>query len=453
MNIKHSSNKKSHFVPFSPEVEAEMLKQIGLDTFEELLSAIPPELLDHGGINLPQGKSELEVTRDIENLAAGNASRNDVVSFLGGGSYDHFIPAAVPYLTSRSEFATTYTPYQAEVSQGTLQAIYEYQTMICEITGLEVANASLFDGGSAVAEACLLAERVNHKTKILLSNELYRNYLQVIKTYLRYSSLEIEIIPSKAGITDYHWIKGRLADDVAAVVIQSPNRLGLIERWKIVGDLCKEWSALFIAVGNPLSFGLFASPGECGADVYAGEGQVLGSPPSFGGPYLGLFATKMVYVRKIPGRLVGATVDVEGQPGFVLTLQTREQHIRRERATSNICTNQGLVALSATIYLALLGKEGFRKAADLCFQKSHYLASRIAELSGFEIPFGERFFNEFVAKCPVPSQTLKQKGIEAGLLVGTSLSDDPHFLRIAVTERRTVRELDKLVEFLKGFEQ
>ncbi len=428
-----------------------MLQQMGLDSFDDLLACIPPELLEHSGIPLPSGKSELEVTREMEKLASSNLSRNDVISFLGGGSYDHYVPSAVPYLTSRSEFATAYTPYQAEVSQGTLQAIYEFQTMICEITGMEVANASLYDGGSAVGEACLMAGRTNRKTKVLLSGGLYKNYRQVVETYLRHSPLEISEIPTKAGVTDLEWIEQNLDDDVTAVVVQSPNRMGLIEKWSRVGELCSNSKALFIAVGNPLSFGLFAPPGECGADVYAGEGQVFGSPPSFGGPYLGLFATKMDHVRKVPGRLIGATEDIDGKPGFVLTLQTREQHIRREKATSNICTNQGLVALTATIYLALLGKEGFQKAADLCFQKSHYLSSKISDLPGFEIPFGDRFFNEFVAKCPVPSQTLVQKGVEAGLLVGTSLDDDPNYLRIAVTERSTKEELDKMVKFLKGF--
>ncbi len=445
------SQPKSHFVPFTPEIEAEMLQQMGLDSFDELLAGIPAELLEHAGVPLPEGKSELEVTREIEELASGNVSRNDAISFLGGGSYDHFIPSAVPYLTSRAEFATAYTPYQAEVSQGTLQAIYEFQSMICEITGMEVANASLYDGGSAVAEACLLAGRVNGKTNVLLSGGMYKNYREVVETYLRHSPLKIEEIPFVAGETDLGWIEKRMDNDVAAVVIQSPNRFGLIEKWKAVGKLCQERPALFIAVGNPLSLGLFTPPGDFGADVYAGEGQVFGSPPSFGGPYLGLFATKMDYVRKVPGRLVGAATDVDGKPGFVLTLQTREQHIRRERATSNICTNQGLVALTATIYLALLGKEGFRKAADLCFQKSHYLSSRIKELPGFEIPFGDRFFNEFVAKCPVPSQTLLKEGVNNGLLVGMPLDDDPNFLRIAVTERRIKEELDAMVEFLKGF--
>ena len=238
-----------------------MLQQMGLDSFDDLLAGIPPELLEHSGIPLPSGKSELEVTQEMEKLASSNLSRNDVISFLGGGSYDHYVPSAVPYLTSRSEFATAYTPYQAEVSQGTLQAIYEFQTMICEITGMEVANASLYDGGSAVGEACLMAGRTNRKTKVLLSGGLYKNYRQVVETYLRHSPLEITEIPTKAGVTDLEWIEQNLDDDVTAVVVQSPNRMGLIEKWSRVGELCSNSKALFIAVGNPLSFGLFVSSG------------------------------------------------------------------------------------------------------------------------------------------------------------------------------------------------
>ncbi|MFQ6676014.1 MAG: glycine dehydrogenase, partial [Fidelibacterota bacterium] len=265
--------------------------------------------------------------------------------------------------------------------------------------------------------------------------------------------LDIESIPSTDGRVNLVWLRERLNDDVSSVVVQSPNRLGLIEPWKEVGDLCSPRPALFIAVGDPLAFGLRAPPGECGADVYAGEGQVLGSPVSFGGPYLGLFASRMEYVRKIPGRLVGATRDVDGRPGFVLALQTREQHIRRERATSNICTNQGLVALRAAIYLALLGRKGYRDVANLCFQKSHYAAREIAAIPSYSLPFGEAFFKEFVVKCPVPSKTIVAEGIQAGIFPGTPLRDDPRFLRIAVTENSSREDIDRLVEFLKGFGQ
>ncbi|MFQ6615786.1 MAG: glycine dehydrogenase, partial [Fidelibacterota bacterium] len=270
-------------------------------------------------------------------------------------------------------------------------------------------------------------------------------------SYLQNSSVSIELIPSSGGTANLDWLAGRLGEDVSAVVVQSPNRLGVIESWKEVGKLCSDHPTLFIAVGDPLAFGLLAPPGECGADVYAGEGQVLGSPVSFGGPYLGLLASRMEYVRKIPGRLVGATRDVEGRPGFVLALQTREQHIRRERATSNICTNQGLVALRAAIYLALMGRQGYKDVADLCFQKSHYAAREIARIPGYSLPFGETFFKEFVVTCPVPSETIVREGVNKGIFPGTPLKDDPRFLRIAVTENSTREDMDRLVAFLREF--
>tara|TARA_Y100000310_G_scaffold36174_1_gene34062 strand:+ start:3447 stop:4802 length:1356 start_codon:yes stop_codon:yes gene_type:complete len=448
-----SSAESNQFVPFTPEIEQEMLDAMGLSSFEELLETIPVELRVKGDLSLPSRMSEMEATENMRTLAGRNTSVSDTLSFLGGGSYDHFVPSAVPYLASRSEFATSYTPYQAEVSQGTLQVIYEFQTMICEITGMDIANASLYDGASAVAEACLLAGRVNGKTKVLLSEGLYASYRNVVETYLEYSPLEVVIMPASDGLTDLEWLRGRLDEEVSSVVIQSPNRFGLIEMWKDVGQLCDDSQALFVAVGDPLSFGMFAPPGECMADVYAGEGQVLGSPVSMGGPYLGLFAVRQEHLRKVPGRLVAVAKDVDSKSGFVLALQTREQHIRREKATSNICTNQGLVALSATIYLALLGREGFKAAADLCFQKSHYAANEIEKLSGFSIPFGERFFKEFVVKCPVPSQTVLDEGLKTKMQAGTVLEDDPQFLRVAITEKHTREAIDTFVSFLRRFEQ
>lgn len=424
---------------------------MGVSSFENLLTAIPEEIRLKTDLPLSGEKSEIEVIREMESLSRQNLSGTEVLSFLGGGAYDHFIPSAVPFLASRSEFATAYTPYQAEVSQGTLQTIYEYQSMICEITEMEVANASLYDGASAVAEGCLMAGRINKKTEVWVSNGLYKNYFNVIQTYLENSPLELKLIPSISGVMDINWLKDNIHQDVSAVVVQSPNRFGLIEKWKEAGKICNDHPTLFVAVGDPISFGMFAPPGECGADVYAGEGQGLGSPLSMGGPYLGIFATKMEYVRKVPGRLAAAAVDVDGKLGFVLALQTREQHIRREHATSNICTNQGLVALMAAIYLALFGKEGFKEVANLCFQKSHYLAGEIEKISGFSLPFGKRFFKEFVVKCPVASQTILQDGIELGILAGTTVRDDPYYLRIAVTEKRTRKEMDTFIKFLKGY--
>ena len=427
-----------------------MLQTIGIQSFDELISAIPKKLRLDSDLPLPPGKSELEVKREIEQQSQINRGSEGIISFLGGGSYDHFIPEAVPYLAGRAEFATSYTPYQAEVSQGTLQAIYEYQSMICEITGMEVTNASLYDGASAVAEASLLAGRINNKSVVLLSDGLYKRYQEVVKTYLQSTTLSTEPIPSIKGITDLEWLGQRIDDTVTAVVIQSPNRLGLIEAWKKIGEITRDYPALFVAVGDPISFGMFAPPGECGADIYAGEGQVLGSPQSLGGPYLGLLSTRMKYVRKVPGRLVGEAKDIDGKPGFILALQTREQHIRREKATSNICTNQGLIALKAAIYLALLGKKGFKQVANLCFQKSHYAAREIKKIPGFTLPFGERFFKEFIVECPLSSESLIKVGIREGFFVGIPLDDFPNYLRIAVTEKRTREDIDRLVKFLRG---
>lgn len=428
-----------------------MLSAMGVPSFEELIAGIPTELRLSGELPLPEAESEFEMLSRLSELAGRNQTAPATISFLGAGGYDHFSPAAVSQLASRSEFATSYTPYQAEVSQGTLQAIYEFQSAICEITAMDVVNASLYDGASAVAEACLMANRINQKPVVLVSEGLYEPYVAVIETYLQNTALSIERIPTQKGLTNLDWLNGRLNGEVSAVVVQSPNRYGLIEAWKETGRLCADHSSLFIAVGDPLAFGIFAPPGECGADIYAGEGQTLGLPLSAGGPYLGLFACRKEYVRKMPGRLVGAAKDVDGKSGFVLALQTREQHIRREKATSNICTNQGLMALSALIHLALLGREGYKSVAQLCFQKAHYLASKVDALEGFSLPMGMKFFREFVVRCPVPAETIISRGAKRGILPGTPLAEDEFFLRVAVTEKRSKPEMDRLVGFLGEF--
>ena len=443
---------QNRYIPNSAEIEAEMLADIGVASYTDLLNNIPSRLLQE--FDLPVGKpqSELETSKLLAELGQKNQPASKLISFLGGGSYDHFIPSIIPALVMRSEFYTAYTPYQAEVSQGTLQAMYEYQSMICEISGMDVANASLYDGASAVAEACLMAGSSTRNNRLFISPGLFFNYRQVVETYLQYSGLEIEILPEEAGRLDLADLRNRSFDDVAAVVVQSPNRYGLIEDWAAVGSICENHKAWFIAVGDPLALGLFATPGECGADVYTGEGQSLGNSQSLGGPALGLFATRNKHVRKMPGRIVGATSDVDGKPGFVLTLQTREQHIRRERATSNICTNQGLMALSAAIYLSLIGKSGFGKLADLCFQKAHYCADQIAALDGYELVYDQKFFKEFVVRCPVPAIQLISDGLEKNLYIGTSVADKPSLLRIAVTEKRTRTEIDNLIKFLKLYQ-
>ncbi len=441
----------NRYIPSTGALEQEMLAEIGVTSFEVLLSNLPEHLKKSFAMPVGTALSEPEVTRALEEIAALNLPAGKAISFLGSGSYDHFIPSAIPALVLRSEFYTAYTPYQAEVSQGTLQAMYEYQSMLCEISGMDVANASLYDGASAVAEACLMAGSSTRKSRILLGAGLCANYRQVVETYLKHSGLVLNYLPERNGRLDPAVLAETDFSDVAAVVVQSPNRYGLIEDWAKVGDICTGQPAFFIAVGDPLALGLFATPGECGADIYTGEGQVLGNPMSFGGPGLGLFATRDKHVRKMPGRIIGATSDMDGKPGFVLALQTREQHIRREKATSNICTNQGLMALSTAVYLSLIGKTGFRQIAELCFQKSHYCAEQIDKLPGFELAHDKGFFKEFVVRCPVPAQELIAAGVKEGLLIGSALPSDPHLLRLAVTEKRTRADIDRLVEFLGRF--
>ncbi len=440
---------QNRYIPNSAAVEKEMLAEIGVNSFQDILAAIPGELQAEFEIPIGTPLTELELSRAADELAGVNNPAGSALSFLGGGSYDHFVPSIIPALVMRSEFYTAYTPYQAEVSQGTLQAMYEYQSMICQISDMDVANASLYDGASAVAEACLMAMNITRKSRLLVSAGLYTNYLEVVKTYLQRSEATIDIIPENEGLYDQDYLKNQDFSDVAAVIIQSPNRYGLVENWSAAGKLLADQPALFITVGNPLALGMFATPGECDADIYAGEGQVLGNGISYGGPGLGLFATRQKHVRKMPGRIIGATTDVDGKPGFVLALQTREQHIRRERATSNICTNQGLMALTAAIYLSLVGKTGFRKLAEINFQRAHYCAAQIDALPGFELKYGQAFFNEFVIQTAVPVNQLIAEGNKRGIMVGDAM-DDGRLLRLAVTEKRTGDDIDKLVDFIRS---
>ncbi len=453
MTTKPSLTENSRYIPVTTSLENEMLADIGVSSFDDLISNLPDDLKQPFEMPVGPALSEQESTRLMEEMAALNRPAGKEISFLGSGNYDHFIPSAIPALVMRSEFYTAYTPYQAEVSQGTLQAMYEYQSMLCEISDMDVANASLYDGASAVAEACLMAGNSTRKSRIVLGAGLCANYRQVVETYLQHSGLVLDYLNDKNGRLDIDELAQLDFSDVAAVVVQSPNRYGLIEDWSAVGDLCQRHPAFFIAVGDPLASGMFTTPGECSADIYCGEGQGLGNPMSFGGPGLGLFATREKHVRKMPGRIIGATEDVEGKPGFVLALQTREQHIRRERATSNICTNQGLMALSTAVYLSLVGQAGYKRIAELCFQKSHYCGDEIAGISGFSLAHDRGYFKEFVVRCPVPAKDLIVAALDSDLLIGSSLPSDSNLLRLAVTEKRTRADIDKLIEFLKGYSQ
>ncbi len=441
------------FLPSTEEERAQMLKAIGVKEFAELLTPIPEGLRLKGPLSLPEPLSEYEVTRLLAELARQNTTTGQAVCFLGGGAYDHFVPAAVGHITARPEFYTAYTPYQPEVSQGTLQAIYEYQSMVCMLTGMEASNASMYDGASALAEAALVAFHHTQRREILVSRAVNPFYLETVRTYCHGQGIEVHLVDLEDGATEVENLKGLISDQTAGVIVQHPNFYGCLEDVAQLAAIAHEAGALFITSNDPISLGLLQPPGSYGADIATGEGQPLGVPLSYGGPYLGIFATRQELVRRMPGRIAGQTVDAEGRTGYVLTYQTREQHIRREKATSNICTNQALVALAATVYLALMGKHGLRAVANLCLQKSHYLADEICQVPGFRLKFGRPFFKEFVVETPMPAEkiveALSEKGIMAGLALGRFEAGMGNCLLVAVTEKRTKAEMDRFVAALR----
>jgi glycine dehydrogenase subunit 1 len=445
-------------MPYIPNTDADrqgMLAAIGVKSFEQLLEDIPTELRWKGTPDLPPGCSEMEVVREVEALAGDNAAAPGVVSFLGGGVYDHFIPGAIAELLARSEFYTAYTPYQAEVSQGTLTAIFEFQTLICQLTGMEVANASVYDGASSLGEAALMAQAATGRRELAVAGTVNPLYRQVLRTYTRGLKMVIREIPCPHGQVDLAALERMTGPETAAVMIQHPNFLGILEPQKEVIELAQKAGALAVVSVDPISLGLLQPPGLLGADIAVGEGQPLGIPQGFGGPLLGFLACRQKLLRRMPGRLVGQTTDDHGRRGFVLTLQTREQHIRREKATSNICTNHALNALAATIYLSLMGRQGLVDVAHLCLQKSHYARDRICEISGFESAFEQPFFREFVIHTPVPPGEIVTALVERSLLAGVDLSrfdlglDDG--LLMAVTEKRTRADIDRLAAELEAF--
>lgn len=443
------------FVPNTHKCENEILEALGVESFEDLIKNIPREFIENSGLNLPEPLSEMEVKEKITAIAQNNKNTNDNISFLGGGAYDHFIPATVDFLIQRSEFYTAYTPYQAEVSQGTLQSIYEYQSMLCQLLNMDVANASMYDGSTALAEAVIMAVgKVRKSNKVLISPLINPRSLDVLKTYLNSRGIEYTMLPQRDGKTDFTELD-KMGKEVAAVAVQSPNFLGIIEDLNGVKDQIPNKKALFIVSTDPLSNAILKTPGEYDADIAVAEGQPLGVHQSFGGPYLGVFTAKKKHIRKMPGRIIGKTEDIEGKQGFVMVLQTREQHIRREKATSNICTNQGLIALAATIYMALMGKNGLKRVAELCLSRSHELAEKINGLKGFETTYDQPFFKEFVIKTPVEPEQIIKKGLEKNIFPGIDLGkyrEEWHnHLLVAVTEKRTSEDIDKLVKFLGDF--
>jgi len=442
------------YIPNTKEEQHQMLTAIGVETIEDLLGDIPSEIRLTRGLQLPPPLSEPELKTEMLRLSEKNADLLHHVSFLGAGAYDHYIPSVVNHLAFRSEFYTAYTPYQAEMSQGLLQTIYEFQTMICELTGMDVANASLYDGGSALAEAAMMALRVTRRNKILVSATVHPFHRAALKTYLSGTKTRIIELPYENGATDLAAVGKLLVEDVACVLLQTPNVLGCLEPVEGLAQEAHRHGVLLGVSADPISLGLLKSPGESGADIVVGEGQGMGCGLNFGGPYLGFFATRRDYVRQMPGRVVGATVDTKGRRGYCLTLQTREQHIKRERATSNICTNEALSALSATIYLSVMGRQGLREIGRLCLQKAHYLKHRVCEIKGFEMAFPRPFFKEFVVKTPVPPARLNKRLFRHKIIGGLDLGElnrklKNHWL-LCVTEKRTKEEMDQMVTVLKG---
>ena len=438
------------YIPNTDEDRARMLSALKLKSIDELFKDIPSELKPKS-FDLPSGKSELGVLQYLQKLAEKN--NNKFLSFLGAGFYDHFIPSAVEAITSRSEFYTSYTPYQPEISQGMLQALYEYQTAISDLTGMEVANASLYDGGTALYEAAMMALRITKRKKIIVGEGVNPIYRRMLSSYTKNLNLDLAEVPiSKEGLADKERIKNKLDEDTACLILQNPNFFGCLDDFSDLVEFAHNKGVLVIISVYPISLGIVKSPGEMGADIVVGEGQSLGLPLSFGGPYLGFITSLKKYVRQMPGRIVGETTDKENKRGFVLTLQTREQHIRREKATSNICSNETLCALSALIYLSLLGKEGIKELAELCRNKAYY-AIKIFSKIGIKTKFSAPIFNEFVIELPenaeIVIKRLFKRGIIAGFPLGRYYPGMENCLLVTLTEKRTKEEIDLFTKTLE----
>ena len=431
------------YVPNTKEQRQDMLKAIGLSSMEDLFVDIPQEVRLKGELEIPQGKSELEVKREMEDLAGKNRVFRTI--FRGAGAYRHYIPAAVTSIISKENFLTAYTPYQAEVSQGILQSIFEYQTMICDLTGMDASNASVYDGASAAAEGVAMC-RERKRAKALISGATSPYVIQTIQTYCHGNGMEMEVIPEKDGKTDWEELKARLDSGTACVYIQHPNFYGNLEDAKEIGELTHEAGAKFVMGVNPISLGMLKTPAEYGADVAVGEGQPLGLPLAFGGPYIGFMACTDKMMRKLPGRIVGQTKDRNGKTGYVLTLQAREQHIRREKASSNICSNQALCALAVTVYLSSMGNEGLREAALQSASKAHYLSKEL-ETIGYHTENQGTFFHEFVATSKVSAKETLDALEAQGILGGYPL--DEHRILWCCTEVNTKEEMDDVIRILK----
>ena len=430
---------QSHYIPSTMDEQAEMLAALGIDSIDQLFTDIPDEFRNPT-LNLPAPLSELEIQQGLGQMAGKNRPLSSGPSFLGAGSYHHFIPSIVKALITRGEFLTAYTPYQAEASQGTLQVIYEFQTLICNLYGMEVANAGMYDGATSLAEATLMACRVTKREKVVLADTISPAYIDVIRTYCQSQDIAVEVVdPSNPA----------LDAETACLVLQYPNYYGYIEDQKKLVDAAHAQGALAVVSCDPTAMGMLQTPGHYGADIVTGDGQPLGIPTSYGGPYVGLFAAKQEFIRQMPSRLSGRTLDKNGKTGYVLTLQTREQHIRRERATSNICTNEALYALAATIYLAAMGKQGMRQVAELCYHKAHYAAAHIGQLPGYSLPINGPFFQEFVVQCPASPTEINKKLMDRNILGSLDVSEKvPNGMLLCVTEMNSKEDIDALVAAL-----
>jgi glycine dehydrogenase subunit 1 len=443
----------------TPDQRREMLQAIGAQSIDELFDQVPADCRLSRALELPSPLTEMELEREVSVLAGRNVAGGKRVCLMGGGVYDHFIPAAVDEVVSRGEFYTAYTPYQAEASQGSLQAFFEYQSLVCRLTGMDISNASMYEGGTSVSEAAFMAMRVTGRhDKVVVLGSVHPEYREVLRSYLSNLKCELVVLPTPEGTAQLADVKKALDDKTACLVFQHPNFFGCLEEPEELARLARSVGALSIVAFDPISLGLLRRPGDYGADVAVAEGQSLGIPMQYGGPFLGIFTCREEFVRKMPGRLVGRTTDRIGRPCYVLTLQAREQHIRREKATSNICTNQGLLALRATAYLSLVGPQGLKEAAELCCRKAHYAAERLTSIPGVKLAFDRPFFKEFTLRCTGGAEAILLKARQAGFDLGPSLSrfgtaigdSLKDAVLVAVTEKRTKREIDDLAAALGG---
>lgn len=443
--------------PYIPNTDLErkkMLESIGINNVEELFIDIPENVKLNRRLDINGPMSELEVSKEIKDISNKNLNNEDLVCFLGAGSYDHYIPSVVRHITSRSEFYTAYTPYQPEISQGTLQVIFEYQTMIAELTGMDVSNASMYDGATACAEAAMVSMASTKRKNVVVSKTVNPETRKVLETYMRFHGGEVIEVDFRDGETDIESLNKSVDKNTACVIVQNPNFFGVVEDLTEVEKITHANKALLVMNVDPISLGVLKTPGEIGADIAVGEGQSLGNAMNFGGPYLGFMASSSKLMRKLPGRMIGQTEDLDGNRAFVLTLQAREQHIRREKATSNICSNQALNALAATVYMSVMGKDGIREVAKQCMQKSHYAYNELIKSGKCKSVFNKPFFKEFAVEAMEDTNKVNDKLLKEGILGGYSLEKDYPQLKnsilFCVTEKRSKEEIDKLVKLMEG---